>query len=142
MNRFPGWSLSSEYIDTAHNGPRAPSPPSFTFSRIFPTSSPLDLDAYEFCFSFSFLLRSHPHPKKSRVIFHITIHVKREEEAQRAVIGINGETTTRERRGKERQGGMRRRKKKKKNEKSRYSPRMPSWLLLFLDLRTDAPRMS
>jgi len=23
-----------------------------------------------------------------------------------------------------------------------YSPRMPSWLLLFLDLRTDAPRMS
>lgn len=31
------------------------------------------------------------------------------------------------------------------NEKSSwtgYSPRMPSWLLLFLDLRTDAPRMS
>lgn len=30
------------------------------------------------------------------------------------------------------------------NEKSwtGYSPRMPSWLLLFLDLRTDAPRMS
>lgn len=23
-----------------------------------------------------------------------------------------------------------------------YSPRMPSWLLLFLDLRTDAPWMS
>lgn len=25
---------------------------------------------------------------------------------------------------------------------SHYSPRMPSWLLPFLDLRTDAPRMS